>query len=91
MCFHSRVDDPAINSSEIEEQVFVTAVNGFVMGNNSNIGNFYDLLRKQRGKAASWLVALVGVAGYTYWTNRDNGQTFSKEEQSNWNAGKEKK
>jgi len=43
------------------------------------------------GKAASWAVAIVGVAAYTYWTNRDNGQVFTKEEQSRWNAVKETK
>lgn len=28
-------------------------------------------------------------AAYTYWTNRDNGEIFTKEEQLNWNAQRE--
>jgi hypothetical protein len=48
-------------------------------------------LQKQSGRAASWAVAIVGVAAYTYWTNYDNGQTFTKEEQSKWNAAKDVK
>lgn len=43
------------------------------------------------GRAASWAVAIVGVAAYTYWTNYDNGQTFTKEDQSKWNAAKDVK
>jgi hypothetical protein len=30
-------------------------------------------------------------AAYTYWTNRDNGEIFTKEEQAKWNANKEAK
>ena len=49
----------------------------------------YHVLIKQSGRAASWAVAIVGVAAYTYWTNYDNGQKFTKEDQSKWNAGKD--
>jgi len=43
----------------------------------------------KRGKAASWGVAIFGLAAYTYLTNYDNGRVFTKEEQSKWNASKE--
>lgn len=43
------------------------------------------------GRAASWAVAIVGVTAYTYWTNHDNGQTFTKEDQSRWNAAKDER
>ena len=43
------------------------------------------------GRAASWAVAIGGLAAYTYWTNRDNGDIFTKEDQAKWNAKKEAK
>lgn len=80
------------NSSKIEEQIASWYSEIRRMIEPFLTLSFSDLLSQtQGGRAASWLVAIVGVAGYTYWTNRDNGQTFTKEEQSKWNAGKDKK
>ena len=49
------------------------------------------MLNKKKGRAASWFVASLGAAAYTYWTNRENGQVFTKEDQTKWNASKEER
>lgn len=56
-----------------------------------NINALFSANLGKGGRAASWAVAVVGVAAYTFWTNRDNGQVFTKEDQSKWNAAKEEK
>lgn len=43
------------------------------------------------GRVASWGVAIVGVAAYTYWENIENRQIFTKEDQSRWNSAKDEK
>ncbi|KAG7368673.1 hypothetical protein IV203_031416 [Nitzschia inconspicua] len=57
----------------------------------ANANKFFSAGLGKGGRTASWLVAIGGLAAYTYWTNRDNGEIFTKEEQLKWNAAKEAK
>jgi len=67
------------------------AHNGVIVIQNTHTCLIAFPFQNQSGRAASWAVAIVGVAAYTFWTNYDNGQAFTKEDQSKWNAAKDDK
>eukprot|EP00339_Tiarina_fusa_P016541 CAMPEP_0117008602 /NCGR_PEP_ID=MMETSP0472-20121206/8053_1 /TAXON_ID=693140 ORGANISM="Tiarina fusus, Strain LIS" /NCGR_SAMPLE_ID=MMETSP0472 /ASSEMBLY_ACC=CAM_ASM_000603 /LENGTH=68 /DNA_ID=CAMNT_0004710677 /DNA_START=92 /DNA_END=298 /DNA_ORIENTATION=- len=39
-------------------------------------------------RGAAWILAIGAVAAYSVYENKDNGQTFSKDEQQKWNKEK---
>jgi len=57
----------------------------------ANVNTIFSANLGKKGRAASWFVAFLGAAAYTYWTNRENGQVFTKEDQTKWNASKEER
>eukprot|EP00536_Pseudo-nitzschia_multiseries_P001960 jgi/Psemu1/4607/gm1.4607_g len=74
-----------------DEPTILSTVHGPRSTVHTASNNAKFLQRSGSLPAASWAVAVVGVAAYTFWTNRDNGQVFTKEDQSKWNAAKEEK
>ena len=56
----------------------------------ANANKFFSAGLGRGGSLAAWLVAFGAVGAYTYYENKDNGKTFSKEEQQKWNLTKEK-
>jgi len=40
------------------------------------------------GRMAAWVVAIGAVAAWNFYENRDNGASFSKREQYEWNKNK---
>lgn len=56
-----------------------------------NINKGFSAGLGKGGRAGAWLVAIAGVAAWTWYENRENGESFSKEEQKAWNADKKAK
>ncbi|KAI2513583.1 hypothetical protein MHU86_723 [Fragilaria crotonensis] len=53
-----------------------------------NINKLFSGGLGKGGRAAAWLTAIGVVAAWQYYENRNNGETFSKEEQLSWNEKK---
>eukprot|EP00545_Synedropsis_sp_CCMP1620_P008484 CAMPEP_0119014598 /NCGR_PEP_ID=MMETSP1176-20130426/10033_1 /TAXON_ID=265551 /ORGANISM="Synedropsis recta cf, Strain CCMP1620" /LENGTH=67 /DNA_ID=CAMNT_0006967801 /DNA_START=97 /DNA_END=300 /DNA_ORIENTATION=+ len=61
------------------------------MTTSSKSGNLNKLFSGglgTRGKIAAWAVAFGAVGAWKYYENRNNGETFSKDEQEKWNKSK---